>query len=64
MNLFTAALFGGQSRGMEILALVIHTKSGCPRCQESSALSVIFISRHLLHMLCYQKILIIDIDYN
>lgn len=45
MNLFTAALFGGQSRGMEILALVIHTKSGCPRCQESSALLVLFLSQ-------------------
>lgn len=52
-NLFTAALFGGLSGGMEILALVIHNKSGCTRCQESSALLLFFfITRHL-SLKCY-----------
>lgn len=44
MNLFTAALFGGLSRGMDILALVIHNKSCCTRRQESFALLVLFLS--------------------
>lgn len=47
--LFTAALFGGLSRGIEILALVIHSKSGCTRCQESSALLVLFLSQGIYH---------------
>lgn len=59
-NLFTAALFGGLSRGMEILAQVIHTKSGCTRCQESSALLLLFLSQGIYHA---DVMLLEDTDY-
>lgn len=41
------------------------TKSGCTRCQESSALLVLFLSQGIYYTdVMLQKILVIDIDYN
>lgn len=44
MNPFTPVLSGGLSRGLETLAAVVHTKSGCSRCCEPSALLTLFLS--------------------
>lgn len=61
MSLFTAALFGGLNRGMEILALVISLNQGALDVK-SPLLSYcyFYLKAFITQMLCYQKILIIE----